>query len=510
MTGIRRGAAVRSRRGLLAGLVLLGLVAAAPSTPSQAAPPRTQDTAVDTDNPGGEPQVAVNPRDSRNIVVGKNVAGVAYTRDGGVTWTPVRIPNLGDNVLATLPDGTFLYSSIDGAVYASRDGGATWPQVGNWVGAIASTLYQAFPDVGYPGSAAWGQVMRNVACNAPAVVGAGPLGTGPDEPGVQLLGCDRPWLATDPHTGRAYLSFAVHSDASGGASPTSGPTGALSAAGCRANNGSSPFACGRQYVSASGDGGRTWSTFRPMDSAEYPFAVTQGWSGGPTAAFGRLATSYAATGPGCSATCVVFATSTDDGQTWVRRVVGPISFPTSASGLSTSLNFSPYTAADPSRRGSYAVVHFDAAQRDLIVHVTRDHGASWRRTVLAEPGAGVNRWTPWVAFGPTGALGVTWRTSYADGSFDAWAAVSPGGDTRFQAPVRLSSGRSPGPVATGGDDNSDIVLTATTLWAVWGDQRGGPAPTGWFGSAFDYVGSYRFSSGPERGAGPNGRPPTRS
>jgi hypothetical protein len=47
-------------------------------------------------------------------------------------------------------------------------------------------------------------------------------------------------------------------------------------------------------------------------------------------------------------------------------------------------------------------------------------------------------------------------------------------------------------------------MTKTTLYAVWGDQRGGPAPTGWFGSSFNRLGSYRFTGG----AGGGTNPPT--
>jgi hypothetical protein len=343
---------------------------------------------------------------------------------------------------------------------------------------------------------AGGDVVRQIACDAPAVAGLGPVGADPDRPGLQVLGCDRPWLITDPQAGRAYLSFSVHSDASGG-EPEQGAElvpWELRSIACRTSTGSSPFRCGRQYVSASGDGGRTWTPFRPMDSIEFPAAVTNGWSGGPAAAYGTLATAYVATGTKCPFPCIVFETSRDDGATWTRHVIAGVQFPATANGLNTSFNFEPYTAADPSRRGRYAVMAFDAAQTHLRVYITKDSGATWTQATLADPAPGIKRWVPWIAYGPTGALGAVWRTEYAGGSFDVWAAVAPKGDARFGAPVRLSSARSPGPVAPGGDDASDVVLTDTTLYAAWGDQRSGPAPTGWFGSATNRVGSYRFAS----------------
>ena len=481
-------------RILLAAAIVL---AAAPASASGA----TTTTDVEVITPGGEPQIAVNPRDPRNVIVGDNVGGVSFSRDGGVTWKHVRIPNIGDNVVTARPDGTFLYSSINGTVWSSRNGGERWEKAGNWVGAVAETGYTLFPDVPYPANVGGGDVVRQVACSAPDVAGAGPtsLSPPPSGPGVQLLGCDRPWLVSDPNTGRAYLSFAHHNDPSGGTGGSDLPPEATAVA-CRGSTGGRhpAVACGRSYVAASEDGGRTWTDFRPIDSEEWPWAVTNGWSGGPTAAFGTLATAYVSVGQHCSSPCVVFQSSRDDGATWVRHVVAPIRFPDS-DNLPTTLNFSPYVAADPSRPGRYAVLFFDAEQKRMYVHVTENSGATWKQATLGEPGDAVNRWTPWIAYGPGGALGAIWRSSYADGSFDAWVAVSRRGDTRFDDPVRLSSARSPGPVAFGGDDNAHVALSRDTLFASWGDQRGGPAPAGWFGSDTNHVGTFRFIE-PGRGS----------
>ena len=486
----------------LATVMLLALPALA------AAAPATSDVEVYTPR-GGEPEIAVNPRNPQNIVMGENVDGVAASFDGGAHWTQVPLPNIGDNTLAVEPDGTFLFTSINGTIWSSKTGGLTWEDVGNWVGAVAEAGYSHFPNVPYPANVGGGDVVREVSCDTPNVAGAGPVTTDPPPagPGVQSIGCDRPWLATDPQTGRAYLSFSDHEDASGGTGGSTLPW-ELGSVACRGDAASLPFQCGRQYVAASGDGGHTWTKFQPMDSSEFPAAVTKGWSSGPVASFGRLATAYVAKGKDCGP-CIVFETSTDDGAHWERHIVAPVELPANTAptcaafgcgdggNLTTSLNFEPYTAADPSRPGRYAVMVFDAAQTKLLVYVTRDYGVTWDEAALAEPGDGVQRWVPWIAYGPSGALGAMWLTSYADGSFDAWAGVSPSGSERFKAPVPLSSARSPGPVAPGGDDASDVTLTDDTLYATWGDQRGGPAPTGWFGSYSDRVASYRFADDSE-------------
>jgi hypothetical protein len=138
--------------------------------------------------------------------------------------------------------------------------------------------------------------------------------------------------------------------------------------------------------------------------------------------------------------------------------------------------------------GRPAVMVLDAAQTHLLVFTTGDGGASWSGPgVLGEPGG--KRYLPWIAYGPTGALGAVWRSAADDGSYAAWAAVAPRGDTRFAPPVRLSGAPSPGPVSQlAGDDASDVALDSRELHAVWGDRRGGQLGV-WYGR-------YRWAADP--------------
>ncbi len=98
-----------------------------------------------------EPSFVVNPLDPNNMVAGWRqfptinsnfrLAGVAFTIDGGVTWTNLGVldeppgtnnPNQTDPVLAADLDGNLFYNSMlfgsaDGqVVYKSTDGGASW------------------------------------------------------------------------------------------------------------------------------------------------------------------------------------------------------------------------------------------------------------------------------------------------------------------------------------------------------------------------------------------------
>lgn len=456
-------------RRVRVALAAAGVLAAGVGAAGAAPVPLTEDVVVHAATGLGEPQVAVHPRDRRTVVVGENNTGVSVSHDAGRTWAQVDIPNQGDNVLAVQADGTFTYSSLSGDVQESRDRGRTWRSVGNWVGALAAAAYAVNGEA----------PTRHVPCNAPAPIG--PTATPDRGPGPHGIPCDRPWLTADAtRPGLLHLSFVSHSDASGGVTDASSLAAYVA---CKSSLTTNPVMdCGRQWTATSRDGGRTWGAFHPWDDPAWPAGGTGAFSGQPVASDGTLAAAYlAARAPGSDcAPCVVFQTSRDDGRTWQRRLV-PASTTYEALGsrepnpvgVNASVLFSPYVAGDPSRPGRYALVLFDEAQERLRVLVTADAGRTWSATWLREPG-GVERWHPWVAYGPDGALGVLWRTTYPDGSYAAWAAVSPRGGTRFARPVRLSSALSPGPVTqVAGDDASGVALDGRDLVGVWGDRRGG-------------------------------------
>jgi hypothetical protein len=488
---------VTAIRTAVLGLSVLLTLAAGSSHAVATATPLVVDVNVDPGNAEGEPEVAVDPRDPATLVVGENNSGVSVSHDHGHTWHAVALPNPGDNVLTVRPDGTFVSSSLDGEVDTSSDGGRTWSVAGNWVGSLAAQL-NGINTLGG----------REAGCSAPAP--AGPVAPDPSSgPGPHLIGCDRPWLTADRTTGTLYMSFTDHDDASGGTGAAGWEVGL---AACKSTVDTNPlFSCGRQYVAASHDGGRSWSAFHPHDAPDYPAGFTGGFSGQPVASGGTLATAYlAASAPGMSCKpCVVFETSRDDGATWTRHVVpgasaevaqglaavlgNPLGGP-SLAGLPASalvsdypsVLFEPYAAVDPSHPGRFALMLLDSSRTHLLVHVTADFGQTWHESAPLSDGGGVQVWHPWLAYSPSGALGAMWRTAYADGSYAVFAAVAPLGDTRFARAVQLSSARSPAPVEViAGDDASGLALDGRYLHAVWGDHRTGQLSP-WYGR-YDYA-----------------------
>src|SRR5205085_5003177 len=111
--------------------------------------------------------------------------------------------------------------------------------------------------------------------------------------------------------------------------------------------------------------------------------------------------------------CLDLVVSTDRARTYVRR---PTSVP-SPNGL-----FGAATAADPTTPGAFTVMTTDSAG-DLLVYRTADAGKTWTKPARLV----VQGRTPvkaWMAYSPTGVLGIGWRGQNPDGSYGFYAAVS--------------------------------------------------------------------------------------
>ena len=202
----------------------------------------------------------------------------------------------------------------------------------------------------------------------------------------------------------------------------------------------------------------------------------------------------------CSLTalCLFFQTSSDQGRTWTRHYV-PV-----AGGFS---GFFTYVSADPGFPGRYAVGVLNRDATGFRVLLTDDSGGTWSKPIAvpqvapaaaptAAAGAAgespfdiMNRGTilkPWMAYGPSGVLGVMWKQRRDDllGSaklsgvpgrsvgpgFDVYAAISCDGGTTWLRPVKVNAEPSPaGPSSF--DDLSYIALDTHYAHLVWGDRR---------------------------------------
>jgi hypothetical protein len=402
---------------------------------------QVSDTAVEGVGQAGEPWVVADPRDPQTIVV-------IWLETGGAT-NPEDIPNI-----VTGPENC--------GIGRSTDGGQTWSvrsapyQSSTIPGSLDLLSICGDPTAGVLpdgtivltavelGSPDWVQSISSYDGGATWTAPTVPFGVNPAIAAAQAnqsvpdMGAGRQWTTVDPITGEIAIQSQVDA-------PTTG-----------------------RHMTVSSDRGASWSVPRNTGSTSL----------GPIgSAYGVIAGVYT------SGQDRIFQTTTNHGLTWVRNVmpVGP-----AAAGLFGG----PITAADPTKRGRFAVLL--PGSGTLEVWITTDAGrtaARWTRAKVFTAAPGDSFAHPWIAFSPTGALGVRWRSSHADGSFDVDAVVSRDGGATWSAPVGLTADRGPSPPvtnATPGDDCAcNLHLTETHLITTWGDSFSGRRET-WFGS-FDYT-----------------------
>jgi hypothetical protein len=239
-----------------------------------------------------------------------------------------------------------------------------------------------------------------------------------------------------------------------------------------------------RWVVASHDGGATFGPPRAIDSPLYPEIPAAGGDYIPAAAHGVVAFAYVtATAPGAtSCPCGIFETSRDDGKTWTRH---PTPFPAN------------WVAADPSHPGRFAIMSGQgvtatpAFSGAVAVSTTDDGGRTWSKPVLIGQSTSHPEIQPWIAYSPTGVLGVGYKTLYTGlilqpqfflealsgtlaSTYDFWTAVSFDNGRTFSQPLRVSNAVSPPGNAGGQDDFSSVALDDNYLYAAWGDHRTSP------------------------------------
>ena len=367
--------------------------------------------------------------------------GVGYSTDGGEHWVQGVLPFGPATGLGDLPGACVdptLVVDRNGTLYAMSNGGTVLPGAGTASPDLPSfcCIFSVSRDGGRTWSspqqvATFEEALKNTLASR-----------SPD------LGFDRPWLIIDPVTGTLYASI-------------------------------SDDALIERVVFASHDHGATWTTPFPLVPNDQSV-----WGDVPSAANGVLAAAYSANpnsigyklarSPAvrCNRTCAVFETSTNDGKTWARHVM-PVA-QVAAGGLPTVPGLE--VAADPSTTGRFAVLVPVTASSEQL-WVTTDSGTTWTHTRTISASGGDTITKPWIAYGPTGALGVVWRDLHHDRSYAVYTAVSTNGGRTFGSPIELAPGTAPAdtpPEGTPGDDCAcNVYLNSKYLYTTWGDSRSG-------------------------------------
>ena len=468
-----RSLASRRRRVAVAAGALISLFVVTPVSIAAASSNRNSRAAFETDVSNssgyfayrsGEPEITVNPTNPNDLAMvyaqtmltyanhnftfagGLPTAlftapafiacGLATSTDGGKSWRLAGQPFPTISLNATDCGDPTVVASPDGTLYVGSD--------------VLQPPFSPNPGptmgIGVVKSTDWGQTW-----SAPVFTG-NPV--------------DRPWLKLDSSTGALYQASGV----SGGG----------------------------RTVTASHDGGTTWSAPQPLGSAALPggsdgtidaargilaAAYVVGTSGDDGAAVGTIApeTGRAASTSGPQ---VVFETSTTDGQSWNRHLVRLVDgVGTGAFGGPPSVTPDTgqpmaFVSVDPARSGTYAVGVLSSSSTALDVYVTSNSGVTWSRpAVLGRQNPPNQLRLPWIAYSSTGVLGAMWRTIYPNDTQNVFSAVSFAGGNTFTRRSRPTPSRRPprthnsdpttmshGSPSKTGRHISDGVTGAAAIW----------------------------------------------
>ena len=114
---------------------------------------------------------------------------------------------------------------------------------------------------------------------------------------------------------------------------------------------------------------------------------------------------------------------------------------------------------------------------------TSDSGRTWSTpTTLGNESVPHITNRPWITYGPTGLLAVSWRNAYppynpksvlTPGTQNVFTAISRNNGNTISAPVQLNSAPSPPPDPTqlAEDDVGWVAVTPRYVYGVWGDWR---------------------------------------
>ena len=387
-----------------------------------------------TNNAGAQNEVsiALNPRNSKNIVVSANDwragsvwCGVYTTMDGGRTWIEQLVPRNGNLSLAPYSGDPAVAFDGDGNAYVSCLG------FGGIVNVITVTKST-------DGGRTWGTAQQ--------VVGA--------ETNVFH---DKSYMTVDtssgPNRGTIYVTWTRFLSDSAG------------------NYLESPI-----YFSRSTDGGTTWSPEKDITSGGYKYDQGSQPVVGPAS---ELYVSWVAGTTGGNRVAV--AKSTDGGTTWgATMIVNTLWDPGELYGGGPRTPHFPSIAVNLIDAPGGNRVHVVWADRrfgnaDILMSTSVNGGLTWGSPVRVNDDATANaQFFPWVAASANGKVFVSFydrRDDPGDRLLTVYVATSTDFGVSFAKNVRASAQFDPGNWFIG--DYNGLAASGDFAFPVWCDLRNG-------------------------------------
>ena len=442
----------------------------------------------------GEPEIAVDPRNPRHLAIIEFAVGSA--EKPASTFNFNDYPEYAHDLAGALGNS----SRVD----ISTDGGNKWSVTTLAVFFVAHGQRYGGGDP-YIAYGPHGEIYAGGEIGAPPRSGSGTGQAAESTSGVAIAvsvdggrtfspqqsagtPIDRPWLTVDESTGTLYSvssgPYNVHTGQHNVRGPDAPNDRWLVAWKPRLAGKSRPRRLGGPDFSASA--GSTIAAAHGVVAATFVLGGPRPGGGffgravGPTPLPASLRGITPASVTSCSMQqpCLYFETSTDEGRHWTRHYI------------STPGGFNPHRAnvsADPGRVGRFAVAVLNPQSSGFLVFVTDDDGRTWSGPATVPESAQGADFKQWMAYGPTGVLGLVWKKQRNDfgpapqqpphaprevvgPGFDVYSAISCDGGLTWLAPVRVNSVTSP-PGPAGSDDLAYIALGPHDADMVWGDRR---------------------------------------
>ena len=466
----RRSTGIVLGVGAITAAILAGWAVRAASPPSF---PAEINVTNDPTRRWAELGIAVNPKDPNNIVIATQ--GMASTRECQAKSTDCQmVPvDLGMGGPRPQPRGQTDRKDFNAiAAFVTFDRGKTWKRVTFPVVPRGHPTIQSAGDphitAGPDGtfyfsfdSLNWGTVEKALPNAGVSVSKSTDGGRTWSVPILTGVPADGPKIAADLSTGTIYLSASSQL----GPRSTGDPSVPVQP---KADRWLTSSKDGVNWTKPQGWGGvgRTASAAHGILAAAFRTSARPSIMGGGN-------DDLCGTAP---KSCTIFQTTTDAGASWTRHVLA----------ISNDYAGSPIVAADPTKKGHFALAVPMKGDGGHLMYRTTDAGKTWSGPVTLTEDAGKRHYHSWMAFSRQGVLAIMWRTSQpAAGQeraagpgepaqpYNVWAAISRDGGVSFSAPLKVSSADSPAQQAqfSGGDDYSSVAVDGNYVYVAWADWR---------------------------------------